>query len=356
MATATAKLGLNLPADGEPGWGAMLRANFTALDQSAAGQNCVKVLTGGTYVLSATEGRCDSFEVSGALTSNLVIIVPNNMPTFAFENLTTGNFTVTVKTALGAGVVVDQLTISMMYCNGTNCEFISGVQARAAVVSAGGTVTLKNSDISGNAIEISGALTSNLIVVVPKNAAPFAVENLTTGAFTVTVKTALGTGFVLPYGISVLYCNGTNCECVSSGVEAQIISTATTVIAATQTKVALGGDAFTSGGITTDNVNSRLTCVNPGTYLLRAKVGGLTTAAIQNLTVSIFKNGVQMTAAVMPSAAVTNPVAVAAYIQANIDGILNMVAGDYVELFAICSVASGVTCQIGQCSLSLSSH
>lgn len=98
---------------------------------SGLGYNVTKTLTGGTYTLTEFEALAASFEVNGTLISNLTVIVPNNMPVFAFENLTTGAFTVTVKTANGAGQAVVQGEISMLYCNGTNCEFISDTSGTA---------------------------------------------------------------------------------------------------------------------------------------------------------------------------------------------------------------------------------
>lgn len=261
MATLTAKLGLSKPADGEAGWGAMMRTNLDILDAAAAGQNCPKVLTGGTYTLTATEGLCDSFEISGTLVSALIIVVPNNMP-------------------------------------------------------------------------------------------PFSVENLTTGGFTVSIKTALGTAFVLPTGVSLFYANGTNVERIYSPTVGQLISTATTAIAATATKVALGGVAYNSGGITCDTANSRLTCVNPGTYEIRAEVGALTTSVIQSLTAVLYKNGVAIPVSQFPTKIMYCNAAQATYLSGSMQGILDLVAGDFLEIFANGSAASGCTMQIGHCALS----
>jgi hypothetical protein len=98
---------------------------------SGLGYNVTKTLAGGTYTLTEFEALASSFEFNGALTSNLVIVVPNNMPVFAVENLTTGAFTVTIKTAAGTGQAIGQGEISMLYCNGVNCEFISDTQGTA---------------------------------------------------------------------------------------------------------------------------------------------------------------------------------------------------------------------------------
>jgi hypothetical protein len=105
--------------------------------------------TGGTTTLSAAQGRNSSFEVTGVLVSNATIIVPDFMAPFTAENLTTGAFTVTFKTAAGAGVIVPQTTpatIVLLYCDGVDCEQLTqnaaGVTASTwANLPAPGTVT-----------------------------------------------------------------------------------------------------------------------------------------------------------------------------------------------------------------------
>lgn len=260
MATATAKLGLSLPADGEAGWAAMVRQNFTILDQFASGQNVPKVMTGGTYTLSVTEGAADSFEISGVLAANQTIVVPNNMPPFAIENLTTGNFTLSVKTATGAALV-------------------------------------------------------------------------------------------LPKGVSLLYANGAIVEFVKANIVGQLISSATTQVGTAATKVALGGVAFSSGGLTLDAALSQVTCVNAGTYRFSGKVGGTTTAAIQTLMLQAYLNAAPLSTAQAPQAKVGNPVAVAGELECSVDFIVDLVAGDDVSLYVTGSVANGVTLAIGRCAL-----
>lgn len=171
MATATAKLALQLPADGEPGWAAMLRQNFQILDQKAAGQNLVKTLTGGIYALSNSESACDSYEFNGVLTSNQTIVFPNNMSPFAIENLCTGGFQLTVKTALGIPRIIPSGALLLLYANGTNIETITmpaisqlasatttsvGVAATTVALSAF-TSNVGNNIISPNGITIVDA-------------------------------------------------------------------------------------------------------------------------------------------------------------------------------------------------------
>ena len=76
----------------------------------------------------------------------------------------------------------------------------------------GGTVTLTDLEASNPVIGFSGDLTSNLTVVVPTSVKRlWAIYNATTGAYTLTVKTASGTGVAVAQGKrNLVYTDGTN--------------------------------------------------------------------------------------------------------------------------------------------------
>lgn len=78
----------------------------------------------------------------------------------------------------------------------------------------GGSVTLTVSQHRRNTIVLAGTLTSNLQLIFPAHLREWRIVNQCAGAFTVTVKTAAGTGVVIPSGsfgspVSV-YGDGTN--------------------------------------------------------------------------------------------------------------------------------------------------
>jgi len=257
----TPKIALQLPDDGEPGWGAMLRTNFSKLDSLAAGQNLVKTLTGGTYSLLPTEFTSDSYEFNGALTSNQTVVFPNNMP-------------------------------------------------------------------------------------------PFAIENLTTGAFTLSVKTALGTNVLIPQGGLVMaYANGTNIEALTMPAITQLISATTTLVspvASMATVVALSAAVNVGNNLAATTTANGITILEAGTYLLKGRVGGLTSAAAQVLIAQIAKVGGGSFA---PKEIAQSAAAVATQLSASVEVVAKLAAGDVIMLWATGSVASGVTLGIGQCSL-----
>ena len=74
----------------------------------------------GNYTLSGTELNRIAYKFTGALTGNRVIIVPATVQQYWINNQTTGAYTLTVKTASASGVVVNQGSRGIYYCDGTN--------------------------------------------------------------------------------------------------------------------------------------------------------------------------------------------------------------------------------------------
>jgi len=87
---------------------------------------------------------------------------------------------------------------------------ISGV---LSVSLASANVTLSAAQNRNPVIECTGTLTANRELIVKAQPKNFWIHNNTSGAFTVTVKTAAGTGVVVPQGQwAKVYCDGTNVE------------------------------------------------------------------------------------------------------------------------------------------------
>lgn len=74
----------------------------------AYGSTVLGGLTGGTVTLSPLQAAKATLAFYGALTSNLMIVVPNWFSYWEIYNNTTGAFTLTVKTASGSGVTIPQ--------------------------------------------------------------------------------------------------------------------------------------------------------------------------------------------------------------------------------------------------------
>jgi hypothetical protein len=114
----------------------------------------------------------------------------------------------------------------------------------------GGTTTLSSAQASNTIQVYTGALTSNQIIVVPSTVQLYSITNNTTGAYTFTVKTAVGGGATVPInqGLSgILVCDGTNVyNTASAGISS--ISTLT-LGAGSTTNPSLNFTGSTSTGL-----------------------------------------------------------------------------------------------------------
>jgi hypothetical protein len=109
-------------------WGDNLNSTLAMIENAIAKRAAIAT-TGGDTTLTDTQfvdnqARCSAIDVSGILASNANIIVPARTKPYIVRNDTTGSFTVTVKTASGSGVTVNQGDIAFVWCDGTNVEAV----------------------------------------------------------------------------------------------------------------------------------------------------------------------------------------------------------------------------------------
>lgn len=91
-------------------------------------------------------------------------------------------------------------------------------QGIASVALSGSNVTLANAQYSLRVVTFTGALTANVQVTFPTLAGVrWLIVNQTTNAYTLTCKTASGSGVVLDQGnVQEIYCDGTNISLASA--------------------------------------------------------------------------------------------------------------------------------------------
>lgn len=78
-------------------------------------------------------------------------------------------------------------------------------------VAGTGTYTLSGTELNRVSYKFTGALTGNRDILVPSTVQQYWVDNQTTGAFTLTIKTAAGSGLSITSGQrAIFYCDGTN--------------------------------------------------------------------------------------------------------------------------------------------------
>jgi phage tail protein X len=80
----------------------------------------ISVAGTGTYTLAGSELNRIVYKFTGALTGNKTVVVPATVQQYWIDNSTTGSYTLTVKTSAGTGLVVNQSSRGIYYCNGTD--------------------------------------------------------------------------------------------------------------------------------------------------------------------------------------------------------------------------------------------
>jgi len=133
---------------------------------------------------------------------------------------------------------------------------VSSTVSRLSKSVAGSTdVTLTASECENQVLDFTGALTGNINVIVTTTVNIYYVFNNTSGAYTLTVKTAAGTGIAVTQGNrTILECDGTNVVDPQSGTS----GTVTSITAGTGLS---GGTITGSGTIALAN-----TAATPGAY------------------------------------------------------------------------------------------
>lgn len=125
--------------EGDSTWGDKVNIVFEMIEDAIAGMAIIYT-TGGTYTLSANnsstdESRMSALKITGVLVSNSTIIIPSSTKRYTVWNATTGAFTVTVKTAGGAGVSVLSGRKTDVFCDGLDASALGSEMPPTTVMS-----------------------------------------------------------------------------------------------------------------------------------------------------------------------------------------------------------------------------
>lgn len=108
--------------------------------------------------------------------------------------------------------------------NTSGAGWVPGYQYGATVLTGatGGNVTLTQAQAAKRVIRVAGTLTSNLVLIVPAWQYDWTVYNNTSGAFTVSVRTAGGSAAAVPQNNAPtpVVCDGTNCTLFAPNIGA----------------------------------------------------------------------------------------------------------------------------------------
>ena len=105
----------------------------------------------GSYTLTTAQQNKIAYKFTGTLTGNINVIVPPTVQQYWVNNSTTGAYTLTVKTASGAGITVGQNQHQILYCDGTDIINAStnGVSTPIAITDGGtGAITASGARIN----------------------------------------------------------------------------------------------------------------------------------------------------------------------------------------------------------------
>lgn len=201
-ATASTILKVRLMDGSETDWGTKTNTSLGILENAIAGTTSIST-TGGTTTLTNVDYTDDqakkaTLDVSGALTTNAIIEIPNTSRMYRVFNRTTeagSSTTLTIKTSGGTGILVPRSTVCTVYCNGSNTmRYVtpisdyttgapatsSGAAASSVSVTAAGNLSSTNvqsalTELQGDVDTINSTLTSSY---QPLNAKLTAVSGL----------------------------------------------------------------------------------------------------------------------------------------------------------------------------------
>ena len=121
--TSTAENNTTNPDTGGAGWAATA---FEGLETIST--------AGGTTTLTNLQAAYPIISITGALTSNAIITMPNIVGSWIIANNTTGGYTLNVKTAAGTGIAISQTTAMMCYGDAINIYFADSGYATTSFV------------------------------------------------------------------------------------------------------------------------------------------------------------------------------------------------------------------------------
>ena len=205
-------------------------------------------------------------QFTGTLTGNINVIVPNTVQLYYLYNNTSGSYTLTFKTAAGSGVVINQGSHTIVYCDGTNV--VPGYTASfgGAISLSPGTANAPNLNFIGSGSTGIYSPTTNQIAFT---AGGFEVMNFISQASSVNYLQASASATGTAVSISALG-NDTNI-----GITLTAKGTGSINIA----KAAITGgtvDATIIGGTTPAAITGTNITVNTS-FVLKGSVSGTTT-------------------------------------------------------------------------------
>ena len=144
-------------------WGTYTDTNFALVEESVSGVLSKSVAGSADVTLTSTnftsdESRHAVLELTGALTGNINVIIPNVQKTYFLYNNTSGSYTLSIKTSSGTAVEIPQASKEYVYCDGSNAIVtLLGTTHSTNVATVAGEITPTNnvSTLAGIAAKVT---------------------------------------------------------------------------------------------------------------------------------------------------------------------------------------------------------
>jgi len=192
-------------------WISTVENNTTNPDAGGAGwvstafEGLSSVAMSGTSItLTAIQSAYPIVVITGTLTANSTVIVPNQIGKWIFSNQTTGTYTLTVKTAAGTGVNITQGSSQYCWSDATNIYY-ANASSVTSFNTRTGAITLNATDVTSalgyvpyNATNPSGYLSVGVGVnqtwqnVTSSRSANVTYTNSTASPIMVTITSGQG--------------------------------------------------------------------------------------------------------------------------------------------------------------------
>jgi len=250
---------------------------------SALQQNLPVTTVSANFTISSSQ-RAQAFVYTGSgHTCTLPTAVAATNGWFVYvKNAGTGNLVLSPSGgALIAGAATKTLSSTaqagcIIFCDGTAFYTITASGSGAGgsfdytTVNAAGTgdLTLAGAQLNRISYLLTGVLTGNRNIIVPNTVQQYWVNNQTTGAFTLTVKTAAGTGQTITQGgQAIVYCDGTNVVAGQSGITlpVPVASGGTGATTASGARMNLGSTAVGDAVFTAASASAARAAIGSGT-------------------------------------------------------------------------------------------
>ena len=206
--TYTTRIRLEKQGDGENpnSWGAILNQNVIDLVDDAIAAYTTIVVSSADVTLTTNDGTSDQarsafLELSGTVSSNLNVLVPEQSKGFIVNDKTTrqNSATITVKTASGSGTAITSGEIRQLVCDKVSV-FALTESAGVALLSASNTFTNTNTFASAVGFATSVSATEIFASAAAFNSITASVGSMGKATFT---KQVAGTPVTLTDAASI---------------------------------------------------------------------------------------------------------------------------------------------------------